>query len=334
MQSFSRPALLVVELWGLGDLALAVPFLQEASRHAPVTLVAKPQWAPLLESFCPEIALVPFVAPWTAFTGKYRLRSWPWRDLRALVQTLRARHFDLAVSARPDPRDHVLLRLAGARHRLGFPRAGSGVLLSTQLSDGQALHRADAWRRLAAALEWSLAAPAGKRLRAAAPDAPIVLHSGAGQPTRIWPLERFAAIAGRLRSTGRAVRVLCDAGQLAEWRRLGESGASAPADVGALLDALADAAQFLGSDSGPGHVAALCGVPTFTIFGPSLVQLFSPVHPRAGWAEGHFCPFKPCRDYCRFPTPRCIDQITVDEVWRKLVAWLQHVPASAAAHRG
>ncbi|HTX65321.1 MAG TPA: glycosyltransferase family 9 protein, partial [Opitutaceae bacterium] len=321
MQSSSRPALLVLELWGLGDLALAVPFLREAARHTDTTLVTKPQWAPLVETFCGNVALVPFVAPWTAFTGKYRLRSWPWRELFALRRTLRARRFDVGVSVRPDPRDHLLLLLAGARRRVGFPRAGSSLLLSTRLEDGRTLHRAEAWRRLAATQGWTVPASAG-RLRPSAPGAPIVLHSGAARPTRLWPLDRYADLAGRLRRMGRTVRVHCDAGQLAAWRALGEAGATTPADPQALIDAVADAAAFVGNDSGPGHVAALCGVPTFTIFGPNLSARFSPVHPAAAWVDGHDCPYKPCRDYCRFPSPYCLDGITADEVWPKLEAWV------------
>jgi ADP-heptose:LPS heptosyltransferase len=118
MPSFSttapdrRPRLLVVELWGLGDLALATPFLQEAGRHRPVALLAKPHAAPLLRRFCPEVELIAFTAPWTVFRGKYRLHRWPWRELLAVRRALRARRFASAVSVRRDPRDHVLMRLA------------------------------------------------------------------------------------------------------------------------------------------------------------------------------------------------------------------------------
>lgn len=328
MQSFSRPApappaLLVLELWGLGDLALAVPFLQEASRHARVTLVAKPEWGPLLARFSPEIEHVPFTAPWTAFRGKYRLHAWPWRELRALIRRLRVCSFDFGVSARFDPRDHVLLTLASARQRTGFPRAGSSALLHHRLPEGRRLHRAEAWRRIAAALSWPELPPSATRPTPS--GAPIVLHSGAGQPTRIWPLERFAEVAVRLREAGRTVLVLCDPPQLAEWRRLGEPRVQAPTQIGVLLDILANAAVFIGNDAGPGHVAALCDIPTFTVFGPQLPQLFAPAHPQAAWIDGHPCPFKPCRDYCRFPAPHCIHNITVDEVWARLEGWVgQH----------
>ncbi len=318
MQSFSRPALLVLELWGLGDLALAIPFLREAVRHARVTLVTKPQWGPLVAPFCPDVSLVPFVAPWTAFAGKYRLFSWPWRELGHLVRSLRRQRFALGASARPDPRDHLLLLLAGARRRAGFRRTGSGVLLSTALAGGQTLHRAEAWRRLAATQGWTLPVPDGRRLRPVALEAPVVLHSGAARPTRLWPLDGFALIARRLREHGRPVRVLCDPAQIPAWRQAGEAGVVAPADPQALLDAVADAALFVGNDSGPGHVAALCGVPTFTIFGPQLPERFAPVHPQSAWIDGRPCQYKPCFDACRFDAPHCIQGIGVDDVWSKL----------------
>ena len=39
---FLKPKLLVVELWGLGDLVIATPFLQAASERHAVTILAKP----------------------------------------------------------------------------------------------------------------------------------------------------------------------------------------------------------------------------------------------------------------------------------------------------
>jgi ADP-heptose:LPS heptosyltransferase len=125
--------------------------------------------------------------------------------------------------------------------------------------------------------------------------------------------------------------VLCDAGQLAGWSRLGEPAALAPADVDALLDCLADAAGFVGNDSGPGHVAALCGVPTFTIFGPQLPELFAPVHPRAAWIDGAPCRYKPCFDSCRFAQPNCLLETTVDATWHQVQRWLDAAPKCPAS---
>ena len=281
-----------------------MPFLRAATRYARVTLLAKPYAAPLLRRFAPEVELVPFVAPWTAFRGKYRLPRWPWRELASVRRSLRAARFDLGVSARPDPRDHALLALAGCRARLGFPRAGSRLLLTRPLAPPPLRHRSEYWRALARELDWSLAPeiprltpPRGHR---------VIIHTGAGQPVRQWPVECFQEIARRLETAGWSVTLLDDS----------------LSDVDRLLDTLADADRFIGNDSGPGHLAALLGVPTFTIFGPQLPELFAPQHPRAAWIDGGPCPYKPCFDSCRFPAPHCIQSLATDEVWPRVSAWL------------
>jgi heptosyltransferase-2 len=303
-----RPRLLVTELWGLGDLALAVPFLRCAAERAHVTLLAKPHAAPLLARFAPEVEFVAFTAPWTAFQGKYRLHRWPWGEFHRLRRELVARNFDLGVSARADPRDHALLKLAGARRRLGFPRAGSNLLLTQPLPPPAAPHRAEHWRTLAVALGWTLpsASSPGSASTPVSSDRRIVIHTGAGRPVRQWPADRFAAIAARLQAAGWEVVILDDTLR----------------DLGSLLEILAGAARFVGNDSGPGHLAALLGVPTFTIFGPQLPELFAPQHPQAAWIEGAPCPYKPCFDACRFAEPHCIRTLGVDDVWPRLEAWL------------
>jgi ADP-heptose:LPS heptosyltransferase len=62
-----KPKLLVVELWGLGDLVIATPFLQGASQKYRVTLLAKPYAVDVYRRFWPEVTVVPFIAPWTTF---------------------------------------------------------------------------------------------------------------------------------------------------------------------------------------------------------------------------------------------------------------------------
>jgi ADP-heptose:LPS heptosyltransferase len=287
----------------LGDLALALPFLREASRHARVTLLAKPHAAPLLRRFAPAVALAACHAPWTAFRGKYRLHRWPWRELQRLLRTLRGEHFDLAVSARPDPREHALLRLARPQRLIGFPRLGSGLLLSPALRPPASPHRRAHWQGIAGFCGWELPATIAKP----AGGKSIVIHAGAAQPTRRWPRDRYEEIATRLRGLGWQVTLLDD--------RLN--------DLDQLLDTLAAADRFIGNDSGPGHLAALLGVPTFTLFGPALSAEFSPVHPAAAWLEGHPCRFKPCRDDCRFDRPHCLFDRTVDEVWAAVQRWLK-----------
>src|SRR6266702_5486214 len=60
-----KPKLLVVELWGMGDLVIATPFLQAASQRFSVTLLAKPYARDLQARFWPEVKVIQFTAPWT-----------------------------------------------------------------------------------------------------------------------------------------------------------------------------------------------------------------------------------------------------------------------------
>ena len=70
-----KPKLLVIELWGVGDLAIATPFLRAASEQYDVTLLARPYARDLQVRLWPAVRVVPFTAPWTAFQHKYRLLS-------------------------------------------------------------------------------------------------------------------------------------------------------------------------------------------------------------------------------------------------------------------
>ena len=302
--------MLVLELWGLGDLALAMSFLRAATSRARVTLLAKPHAAPLLARFAPAVELVPLVAPWTAFTGKYRLARWPWGTLARVRRELRAREFDIGVSARPDPRDHAVLALAGCRRRIGFSRLGSRALLTDALTSPAQPHRIEHWRAAAVHCGWPLADQTSRDVSQSTASARrIAIHVGAAQPARRWPLIRFQEIASRLRRSGWEVVFLDDTGTTLDE----------------LLDTLSTASGFIGNCSGPGHLAAILGVPTFTVFGPSLPELFSPVHPQAEWIEGAHCPYRPCWDKCRFAQPRCIESLSTDEVWARLQPWLSRV---------
>jgi heptosyltransferase-2 len=134
----------------------------------------------------------------------------------------------------------------------------------------------------------------------------------------VWPLEHYQGLALRLRRQKVQVQIACDPDQRARWLRAGETKVATPSTVTELLALIDQAGAFIGNDSGPGHLAAFCGVPTFTIFGPQLPEWFAPLHPVAEWIEGKACPYKPCSDYCRFPTPHCLWNISEDEVWLRV----------------
>ena len=325
MPSGTKPKVLVIELWGVGDLALATPFLRAACERFEVTLLAKPAALELQQRFWPRVRVEPFVMPWTSFRGKYKLWRWPWARLLGLQRKLSAECFDFGVSPRWDPRDHLLLKLLGVKRRLGFPRLGSGIFLTDPLPSPHPSeeHRYELWRVAGKTLGLELPPRQEAGIPAHTRHKLVVVHSGAGQPAKIWPLENFRALVRRLREAGYVVQVLCDAAQRDWWIQSDESCVTTPKSLGELTMLLEQAGAFIGNDSGPGHVAAISGVPTFTFFGPSLPQAFAPIHPMSEWIEGGACPYKPCKDYCRFPSPRCLENTTLEAAWPRVKVFVE-----------
>ena len=323
-----KPKLLIVELWGLGDLVIATPFLRAAAERFDVTLLAKPFALNLQPRLWPGVKVIAFTAPWTAFKSKYQLWRWPLLEMLHLRRKLAAEQFDFGLSARWDPRDHLLLKLFGVKNRLGFPRLRSRMFLTQPLARPEPeAHRYESWRIIANTLNIQLPT----RDKISLPPVPcrktVLIHTGAGQSVRVWPLEHYRGLAARLRGKKIQTRIVCDPDQHAWWLRAGETGVAMPVTVTELLALIDQAGVFVGNDSGPGHLAAFCGVPTFTIFGPQLPEWFAPLHPAAEWIEGKACPYKPCSDYCRFPTPRCLWNISEEEVAAR-------VEKFASAHLG
>jgi ADP-heptose:LPS heptosyltransferase len=319
--SVVKPKLLIVELWGLGDLVIATPFIRAVAEKFDVTLLAKPYALDLRPRLWPAVKVVAFTAPWTAFKNKYHFWRWPLREMVRLRRQLAAEQFDFGLSGRlarsgGDPRDHLLLKVVGAKERIGFSCFGSRIFLTQPVARPEPqTHRYESWLVAGKALGIELP-PREKIIQPASRGGrTMLIHSGAGQPVRVWPLKRYHQLAARLRAKAFSVQVACDPDQREWWLQAGEAGVTTPATVTELIALMDGAGAFVGNDSGPGHLAAFCGVPTFTLFGPQLPEWFGPLHPAAEWIEGKGCPYRPCSDYCRFTTPHCLWNVTEEEAW-------------------
>jgi lipopolysaccharide heptosyltransferase I len=106
-----------------------------------------------------------------------------------------------------------------------------------------------------------------------------VLNPGAGWPSKIWPADRYGDLAVRLRDAHglRSVAVWGDANEraLAEAIVAGSRGAAVLAPPTSILELAAlsrRAAIFIGSDTGPMHLAVAVGTPTISLHGPSVAE--------------------------------------------------------------
>jgi ADP-heptose:LPS heptosyltransferase len=165
----------------------------------------------------------------------------------------------------------------------------------------------------------------------------VVIHPFAGWKFREWPLEAYASLAKRmLESEGMTVVFLWEdkkEGSL-PWLRHHFAGRS-PVIFASTLSLLESAALvsgaslFVGNDSGPLHLAAMLGVRTLGLFGPSDPSLTAPrTRSSASWLY-------PCVDCspcdqrkCIRPSDPCMQRISIAEV-AHAAASLQGRPADA-----
>lgn len=113
----------------------------------------------------------------------------------------------------------------------------------------------------------------------------VVIHPGGGSPAKCWPVDRYVQLIGRLIEAGKQVRVLVGEVERERWgaAKIDQLASLAqvrqPATYLDLLQELSTAGAFIGNDSGPGHLAAMIGVPTVSIFGADPAR-WRPIGPR------------------------------------------------------
>lgn len=322
----------------MGDAALMTSILQGLLADGwDVTVLGKVQARLLLQDNYPTVRWIEFDAPWTEFYGKYRLWRWPWKALFRTLRAIRHERFDAAVSARPDPRDHLLVWLAGVPRRIGYlPRVGRHFL-NEPLPLPATVHRVEAWwgvqRQLSPTAEPlfppRLAADPREveRFRAlfAQDGRPVfALHCGARALVRRWPEAYLRNLLGQLRQEFDFQLALFPerdgyGDRLSDLAQHTFTGLN----LAELKAVLSCAAVLLGNDSGPAHLADALGVRVMALFGPGNAYLMRPFNPGNLVVMRDICPYHPCSDYCRFPEPFCLTQLTPDIVGREIGAYLR-----------
>jgi len=302
-----------------------------------ITVLAKPSICALIRMSYPTVHCVEFDPPWTVFYGKYRLWRWPWRKIFQVVGQLRRERFDAAVSIRKDPRDHLLMWLASARRRIGFPTRWSRGFLNEPVAvrDPDA-HRVKDWWDLQDRIVGAERQHFPPRLSADASLAEkfrqqlgndsrpiLLLHCGARIAVRRWPEAHFRELVIRLRQEFNFQMVLIPdpdgygtaLQDLADHTLLRLS-------LPELLAALSCASQVICNDSGPSHLADALGIPVIAFFGAARPEWFRPFREHNLVVIRDTCPYHPCADYCRFPEAYCLTELTPDIAWPEIREYL------------
>ncbi|MGA2068960.1 MAG: glycosyltransferase family 9 protein [Thermoguttaceae bacterium] len=344
-----RPRILIVRLSAIGDVIHGMPIacaLRERFPDALLTWVVEERAADVLRGHAALDQLIVLRHGWL---------KWPatvWR----LRRQLRAMRLDVAVDVQGLSKAAIAAWLSGAKRRIG-PGGSWGRELSpwlnTELVDGDGLHPVQ--RGLSLLRPLGIESPvirfqvpdfpadraaAADILRRVGLDGPFVLvASGAGWPSKLWPLDRHAAVAAYL-GQRRGLPSLLTWGSAEERARAEAIAAAADrAAPGARharvapkmtlleLAALARRARFcLGADTGPLHLAAAAGAACVGLYGPWPGETHGP------WGPQHVIVQKMCFEGStrqrRRAGPACMEAIDVASVCAACDRLLARNPAA------
>jgi heptosyltransferase-2 len=256
-----------------------------------------------------------------------------------LVRRMRTVRYELGVIFPRSLHSALLIRLGGARRRVGYTADGRSLLLTDRVErtpEIRAVHQSEYYRHLVSALgdpgplitprvepdpqdvEWAddflrYHGHHGGTLFGINPGA---AYGGAKR----WRPERFAAVADRLVDEfgGRAVILGGDSDratvqEVARHMISGPIQAAGLTTIRRLIALIARCALFVTNDSGPMHIAAALAVPIVAVFGPTNPDTTSPMGRAAiVWHEFDCsrCLLRSCPiDH------RCMESITADEVF-------------------
>ena len=283
----SSPRILIVRLSAIGDVIHGIPVLnalRDALPRAFLAWVVEGRNGDVLEAHPALDELVRVPRGW--------LKS-P-RAVWQLRRSLRALRFDTAIDLQCLTKSAIAAWLSGAPRRIG--KAGDdgrelsrwlhneliyaggshviehylGMLTSFGIDSRVVrfdLPERDRDRRMAESFLCAHGLADGRF---------AILNPGAGWPSKIWPAERYGQLASRLASEFglRSVAVWGVPGELpAAERIVAASGGTAllapPTSMTELGALCRRAALFVGSDTGPMHLAVAVGTPTISMHGPS-----------------------------------------------------------------
>ncbi len=120
----------------------------------------------------------------------------------------------------------------------------------------------------------------------------VLIHPGSGGAAKCWPLECFGEAAERIQELGGTIEFVLGPVERERFaaevrRRLQSRFATHEIESAQELTTLLRSADvLLGNDAGPSHLAALLGVATVTVFGPTRAQVWRPLGPRARALQG------------------------------------------------
>jgi lipopolysaccharide heptosyltransferase II len=260
-----------------------------------------------------------------------------------LARILRRYQFDMAIILNPHKMLHLACFLAGIPTRLGYDRKWGFLLTKKMVDERNDGNKHETEYAMDLLKEIGLNVPTPKPKLFVDSKAEIivddfikeynlesekrplvVMHPGSSNSAKIWPEKRYIELVKALKAAANCCIVMVGdandrefAGKVIEQTGINVFNTSGMFDLKELIAFLRRADLYIGSDTGPMHMAAAVGVPVIAIFGRKIPG----VSPKR-WGpcgEGHVILHKPCKSgvcddtICEYGY-KCLENITAEEV--------------------
>jgi ADP-heptose:LPS heptosyltransferase len=333
----------------LGNFVLGLPWVCEVlKQHPDAPVVLDSRFAPLAAMVLGEdVNLISYPRDKIAKNQKFASRL---RHYLGFLGALRRNRRDTLLDLEGERFTGVLAWLSGCKRRVG-PTGKHAQHFYTDVRDLDYLrHRFNAFGEIAEGFT-SGQAPSSvisyrvsdearlaiqQRIGATATLKPLVaIHPGASVDYKLWPRAYFATLVGLLEASGyQPVWVgagSMDANIIAEVQALAPNSSAVD-----LCNALSFAELvtlyrccrfFIGSDSGPMHLAASTGLPLYALFGPSKEAICAPLGPDSHVLRGNKSCGESCdAHHCDFDY-HCLTSLQPERVMAAIERFGQQPPA-------
>ncbi len=297
--------ILIVRLSAMGDVIHTLPavhFLRDAFPKAYIGWLIEDRWAELLcVPGAPRRGNPSWARPLVDEVHTVNLKAWgkslfsisPLQRAATVWNDVRDAHYDVAVDLQGAMRSALLARWSGARAIYGAaePRETPASLWYTRKAIARGRHVVEQNFSIAQALrecpgnllpsDISCDIPRdpqaevriAQRLTGHGIGEVAILNPGAGWGAKRWPAERYGEVARKLVTEG--IRSILNYGpgeeELVRAAEAASGGTAHPMSctITELIALTRRARLFIGSDTGPLHLAAALHVPVVAIYGPT-----------------------------------------------------------------
>jgi heptosyltransferase-1 len=335
---------LFIRVSSLGDVLHALPALSTLRANHPTATIA---WL-VEEAYRDLFHNNPDIDEVIVIRTKHWRKNWTLKtlsEIRDTIAQLREHRFDVVLDLQGLIKTGLIALLSGARLRLGLNRKNCREPLNALFTHKKASfvdkgsHVADIYLNLIRLAGGEEPTPLPHPLEVPEqiqekvdiffkenPDIkakPIaVINPGAGFPTKLWKLDRFAKLADRIaKEQGLNILLAWGPGERPMAEQIADSMTEKSwiAPKTSIQESIAlfnHVALMISCDSGPLHLCAGMGIPTVSIFGPT-----DPAR-NGAYGSNHQVVYKeqPCsfcwKKTCAIETHDCMEKIEVDDVFQ------------------